>query len=34
LLEVTDVPGERTFALRVSDDSMSPLFSEGEIIFV
>lgn len=30
----TDVPGERTFALRVRDDSMNPLFSEGEVIFV
>lgn len=34
VLEATDVPGERTFALRVRDDSMNPLFSEGEIIFV
>jgi Peptidase S24-like len=33
LLE-TDVPGNRTFALRIRDDSMRPLFSEGEIIFV
>lgn len=33
LLE-TDVPGKRTFALQVKDDSMQPLFSEGEIIFV
>jgi SOS-response transcriptional repressor LexA len=30
----TDVSGTRTFALRVRDDSMNPLFSEGEIIFV
>jgi SOS-response transcriptional repressor LexA len=30
----TDVPGERTFALQVRDDSMQPLFSEGEIIFI
>lgn len=30
----TDVRGERTFALRVRDDSMNPLFSEGEVIFV
>jgi SOS-response transcriptional repressor LexA len=30
----TDVPGERTFAVTVKDDSMQPLFSEGEIIFV
>jgi SOS-response transcriptional repressor LexA len=33
LLE-TDVPGKRTFALQIRDDSMQPLFSEGEIIFV
>lgn len=33
LLE-TDVPGTRTFALQIRDDSMQPLFSEGEIIFV
>lgn len=33
LLE-TDVPGKRTFALQIRDDSMHPLFSEGEIIFV
>ena len=33
LLE-TDVPGRRTFAVRVSDDSMQPLFSKGEIVFV
>jgi SOS-response transcriptional repressor LexA len=33
LLE-TDVPGRRTFAVRVNDNSMHPLFSEGEIIFV
>jgi SOS-response transcriptional repressor LexA len=33
LLE-TDVPGTRTFALQVKDNSMQPLFSEGEIIFV
>lgn len=30
----TDIPGKRTFALRVKDNSMQPLFSEGEIIFV
>lgn len=30
----TDVPGTRTFALQVNDNSMQPLFSEGEIIFV
>jgi SOS-response transcriptional repressor LexA len=30
----TDVPGRRTFAMQVRDNSMQPLFSEGEIIFV
>jgi SOS-response transcriptional repressor LexA len=30
----TDVPGERTFAVQVKDNSMQPLLSEGEIIFV
>jgi SOS-response transcriptional repressor LexA len=33
LLE-TDVPGKRTFAVKVKDNSMQPLFNEGEIIFV
>jgi SOS-response transcriptional repressor LexA len=33
LLE-TDVPGKRIFALQIRDDSMQPLFIEGEIIFV
>ena len=33
-LETTDVSGTRTVALKVTDDSMEPLFSEGEIIFV
>ena len=33
LLE-TDIPGNRTFALQIRDDSMQPVFSEGEIIFV
>jgi SOS-response transcriptional repressor LexA len=33
LLE-TDVPGKRTFAVQVRDNSMQPLFSEGEVIFV
>ncbi len=33
LLE-SDVPGRRTFALQIRDDSMEPLFSEGEIFFV
>jgi len=30
----TDVPGKRTFAVQVIDNSMQPLFSEGEIIFI
>lgn len=30
----TDVPEKRTFAMQVRDNSMQPLFSEGEIIFV
>ena len=30
----TDVRGKRTFAVTVKDDSMQPLFSEGEVIFV
>lgn len=30
----TDVPGKRTFAVQVRDNSMQPHFSEGEIIFV
>jgi len=30
----TDVPGKRTFAITVKDNSMQPLFSEGEILFV
>ncbi len=30
----TDLPGKRTFALQVRDNSMQPLFSEGETIFV
>jgi SOS-response transcriptional repressor LexA len=34
LIEATDVSGTRTFALKVQDDSMEPLFSEGEMIFV
>ena len=33
LLE-TDVPGRRTFALQIRDNSMEPEFSEGEIIFM
>lgn len=34
MVEATDVSGTRTFALKVLDDSMEPLFSEGEMIFV
>jgi SOS-response transcriptional repressor LexA len=34
MIETTDVPGTRTFALKVKDNSMQPLFSEGEMIFV
>jgi len=30
----TDVSGIRTFAMQVRDNSMQPLFSEGEVIFV
>jgi len=30
----TDVPGVRTFAIQVKDDSMEPLFSEDEVVFV
>jgi SOS-response transcriptional repressor LexA len=30
----TDVPGKRTFAVQVKDNSLQPLFNEGEIIFV
>ncbi len=30
----TDVPGRRTFALQIRDNSMEPLFSEGEVVFV
>jgi SOS-response transcriptional repressor LexA len=34
MIETTDVAGMRTFALKVQDNSMQPLFSENEIIFV
>ena len=34
MVEATDVAGTRTFALKVNDDSMEPLFSDGEMIFV
>ena len=30
----TDLPGVRTFAMQVKDNSMEPLFNEGEVIFV
>jgi SOS-response transcriptional repressor LexA len=30
----TDVQGKRTFAMQVKDNSMEPLFSEGEIMFI
>ena len=33
-VETTDVSGKRTVAVKVQDDSMEPLFSEGEIFFV
>ena len=34
MIEVTDVPGKRTFALTVKDNSMYPIFTKGETIFV
>ena len=34
MIEATDISGARTFALKVQDDSMEPLFSKGEMIFV
>ena len=34
MVETTDVSGTRTFAVKVQDDAMEPLFSEGEMIFV
>ena len=34
MIETTSVSGARTFALQVQDDSMEPLFGEGEMIFV
>ena len=33
-IEATDVSGSRTFALKLQDDSMEPLFHKGEMIFV
>ncbi|MEO8046698.1 MAG: LexA family transcriptional regulator [Nitrospirota bacterium] len=34
MLETTDIAGTRTFAVKVPDDAMAPLFSKGEMIFV
>ncbi len=34
MVETTDIPGRHTFAVKVPDDSMAPLFSQGEMIFV
>jgi SOS-response transcriptional repressor LexA len=34
MIETTDVAGVRTCAVMVQDDSMEPLFGEGEMIFV
>lgn len=34
MVETTDIPGNRTFASKVIEDSMAPLFSKGEMIFV
>ena len=34
LVETTNVSGPRTFALTIKNDSMEPLFKEGEMIFV
>ncbi|HMU56355.1 MAG TPA: XRE family transcriptional regulator [Nitrospira sp.] len=34
MVEATDVAGTRTVAVKVPDDSMEPLFNEGEMIFV
>jgi SOS-response transcriptional repressor LexA len=34
VIEATDVSGSRTFALKLEDDSMEPLFRKGEMIFV
>ena len=33
-VEATDISGTRTFALKVQDDSMEPLFGKAEMIFV
>lgn len=34
MIETTDISGTRTFAVKVPDDSMSPLFGKEEMIFV
>ncbi|HKY70995.1 MAG TPA: LexA family transcriptional regulator [Nitrospira sp.] len=34
VVEATDISGTRTFALKVQDESMEPLFSKGEMIFI
>jgi SOS-response transcriptional repressor LexA len=34
VIDTTDIVGKRTVALKVKDDSMEPMFSEGQIIFV
>lgn len=34
MLDTTNIPGKRTVALKVKDDSMETMFSEGEIMFV
>lgn len=34
MLDTIDIPGKRTVALKVRDDSMETMFSEREIIFV
>jgi SOS-response transcriptional repressor LexA len=34
MLDTADISGKRTIALKVKDDSMETMFSEGEIIFV
>ena len=34
MIDTTDISGKRTVALKVKDDSMETMFSEGEIIFV
>jgi len=33
-IDTTDIAGKRTVALKVKDDSMETMFSQGEIIFV